>query len=449
MLARPPRNNRNPRGVNQNKNENPPSPPRVNLSREYMMAMTTIVAATLQGIVNPIANAIQPPPEPQPRGMKYHYESLRRNQVPNFDGNPDSKVSHNWLKNLETQLHLLKIHEELKVEVVTPFLGKRARKGWETISSSLAEVDQISWQIFRNEFSKQYYPAEFRLQKLSEFESFKQISDMTMMEYTSRFNDLGTCVPTIMLDETLKMHHFRKGLNSRIQSALAVFKPKNYADLLGAAMSAETDIRRQEEENKNKRPFIGQSAQGDPKFKRPNHSSGPSKGTFSSDGNKEGKWCATCLQNHIWECYRKTGACFKCGKVGHRIKDCHENKDKGTGPNKPNENKANARVYAITLEEAHNANDVVAGMVLLNKMPANALFDCGATHSFVSKRFAKKLKLEHETLSELLRVATPASKTIETQKVYRNCKIRIGKQNFEAELIQLKMNEFDINLGMK
>ncbi|XP_073289370.1 uncharacterized protein [Primulina huaijiensis] len=268
------------------------------------------------------------------------------------------------------------------------------------------------------------------------------------MEYTSKFNDFGTYAPTIMSEETLKMHRFKKELNSRIQSAMAVFRPNNFADLMGTTMSAETDIKRCEEESKNKRPFSSQSAQSGPKFKQPNHSSGPSNGTFTNAVNKEGKWCYACRQNHIGECYRKTGACFKCRKLGHRIKECPENKYKGTGPKKPNGNKTNARMYAITLEEEDNTNDVVAGTVLLNEMPAYVLFDCGATHSFVSRKFANKLKLEHETLSEPLRVAIPASKTIETQKVYWNCKIRISKQIFEAELIQLNMIGFDIILGM-
>ncbi|XP_073046047.1 uncharacterized protein [Primulina eburnea] len=268
------------------------------------------------------------------------------------------------------------------------------------------------------------------------------------MEYTSKFNDLGTYVPTIMSDETLKMHRFKKGLNSRIQSALAVYKPSSFADLMGAAMSAETDIKRREEENKNKRPMNNQSTQNNLKFKKPNYSGGSFKGSSGRTGNTEGKWCDTCRQKHIGECYRKTGACFKCGKVGHRIKDCLDNKDKGPGPNKKHENKTNARVYAITQEEADNSNEVVAGTILLNKMPAYALFDCAATHSFVSRRYAKKLKLEHDILSEPLRVATPASKIIETHKVYRNCKICIGKQIFEVELIQLNMVEFDIILGM-
>ncbi|XP_073057212.1 uncharacterized protein [Primulina eburnea] len=118
------------------------------------------------------------------------------------------------------------------------------------------------------------------------------------------------------------------------------------------------------------------------------------------------------------------------------------------GPNKQNENKTNARVYAITQEEADNTNEVVSCTVLLNEIPAYTLFDCGATHSFVSRRFAMKLKLEHEILSEPLRVTTPASKTIETHKVYRNYIICISIQIFEEELIQLNMIEFDIILGM-
>ncbi|XP_075504512.1 uncharacterized protein LOC142541953 [Primulina tabacum] len=155
---------------------------------------------------------------------------------------------------------------------------------------------------------------------------------------------------------------------------------------------------------------------------------------------------------HSRECYRNTSACFRCGKLGHRIADCPKNMEKGIKPNaenhKPVKNKLNARIFAITQEEADNANDVVAGIILINKMHAYVLFDCGATHSFVSKIFAKKLKLKGETLSEPLRVAKSASKMIETYRVHQNCKICIGNQIFKAKLIQLNMAEFDTILGM-
>lgn len=86
MAEIPPRSNCNLTNLNNNDSNRdknpPPPPPRVNLSQEDMMAITTIVATTLQRFVNPNENANQPPPELQPYGIKYHYKSFRRNRIP-------------------------------------------------------------------------------------------------------------------------------------------------------------------------------------------------------------------------------------------------------------------------------------------------------------------------------------------------------------------------------
>ncbi|XP_075489433.1 uncharacterized protein LOC142528268 [Primulina tabacum] len=318
----------------------------------------------------------------------------------------------------------------------------------------------ITWRNFRETFLKQYYPAEVRLQKLSDFENLTQAPDMSVVEYTSQFNALGSYAPAIMADEVLKLHRFKRGLNSRIQSALAVYQPANFADLMGAAIRAETDIRRREGENKNKRPHAGQSSQGGQKFKKPNQSGGPSPGQTSAANHQGPKPCPKCGFRHPGECRRASGACFGCGKAGHRIADCPTaanqaaGPNKGTGPNvganpnKPKENKPNARVFAMNQEEADDANEVVSGTILLQKVHAYALFDCGATHSFVSKRFAKKVGLKPESLTEPFRIATPTSKTIETHEIHKDCKIGIANQTFSADLIQLVMVDFDIILGM-
>ncbi|XP_075478896.1 uncharacterized protein LOC142519752 [Primulina tabacum] len=371
MAGRPPRANRNPRYAN-NRNDNngnpnpdrnpPPPPPIVGLSQADLMAIATIVATTIQGLGNPNGNGNQQPqPPPAQNGSKYHYESLRKNCCPVFKGDADPESKQNWLKSVETQLRLLEIPEALKVE---------------------------------------YFPAEVRLQKLSEFENFSQTPDVSVVDYTSRFNDLGTYAPKIMADEVLKMHRYKKVLSSRIQSSLAVYQPTSFADLMGAAVRAETDIKRRENENKNKRPLTGQSSQGKPPLKRPNQSSGSFK--------------------------------------GHRIASSPEPLKRGTkpnldaNPNKPKENKPNARVFAITQEEADNANDVVAVVL----------------HSFISERFTRKLGLIPELLVEPFRVATPTNKTIETHRMHQKCKICINEQLFQAELIQLNMVGFDIILGM-
>ncbi|XP_075475739.1 uncharacterized protein LOC142510749 [Primulina tabacum] len=141
---------------------------------------------------------------------------------------------------------------------MVPFLEDKVGKWWEAISPAMTAAGPITCQRFKEAFLKLYYPAEVRLQKLSEFENFSQAPDMSVVEYTSQFNALGSYAPTIMADEVLKLHRFKKGLNSRIQSALAVYQPANFLDLMGAAIRAEADIRRREGENRNKRPLSGQ-----------------------------------------------------------------------------------------------------------------------------------------------------------------------------------------------
>ncbi|XP_073303019.1 uncharacterized protein [Primulina huaijiensis] len=464
MAGRPPRNNRNPRYANNRDdyNEDPNTdgnpPPRMGLSQADLMAIATIVATTLQGLGNPNAN--QPPPPPPPNGIKFHYESLRKNRCPIFKGDADPEVGQSWLKSIETQLRLLEVPEALKVDVIVPFLEDKAAKWWEAVSPAMTATGPVTWQNFRETFLKQYYPAEVRLQKLSEFENLTQAPDMSVVEYTSQFNALGSYAPTIMADEVLKLHRFKRGLNSRIQSALAFYQPANFADLMGAAIRAETDIRRREGENKNKRSHAGQSSLGGQKFRKPNQSGGPSSGQTSAANHQEPKPCPKCGFRHAGECRRASGACFGCGKAGHKIANCPTaanqaaGPDKGTGPNlganpnKPKENKPNARVFAINQEEADDANEVVSGTVLLQKVPVYALFDCGATHSFVSKRFVKKLGLKPESLAEPFRIATSTSKSIETHEIHKYCKIGIANHTFSANLIQFVMVDFDIILGM-
>ncbi|XP_073041787.1 uncharacterized protein [Primulina eburnea] len=406
------------------------------------MAIATIVATTLQGLGN--QNANQPPPPPPQHGVKFHYESLRKNRCPTFSGAADPEVSQSWLKSVETQLRLLEVPDALKVDVIMPFLEDKAAKWWEAVSPAMTAAGPITWRIFRETFLKQYYPAEVRLQKLSEFENFSQALVMSVVEYTSQFNALGSYAPTIMANEVLKLHRFKKGLNSRIQSALEVYQPANFSDLMGAAIRAEADICLREGENRNKRPPISQPSQDRPMFERPNQSGGPPSGQFSTNNHQGLKPCPTCGFKHSRECRRAS----ECPTAANRPAGPNRGTgiNAGAGPSKSKEDKPNARVFAITQEEADDANDVVSGTI--QQVPAYVLFDCGVTHSFMSKRLAKKLKRKPVKLTEPFRIATPTSRAIETDEIYRDCKISISDQTFSADLIQLVMVDFDVILGM-
>ncbi|XP_073138984.1 uncharacterized protein [Henckelia pumila] len=246
---------------------------------------------------------------------------------------------------------------------------------------------------------------------------------MTVVEYTSKFNELGSYAPKIMGDDDLKLHRFKKGLNICIQLALVVYQPAKFADLMRVAIRAKSDIKHRESDFKNKRPLTNQSSQNGQKSKRPNLSGGASKGTFTAPNRPSAKLCLTCNFQHERECRRKAGACFNYGNLAHRIADCPKPVKPRNGSNantmqvQPKETKSNACVFAITQEEAEDANEVVAELI-------------------------------SEKLTEPLRVATPASKIIKTLKVHRKCRICIHDQTLDAELVELNMVEFDVILGM-
>lgn len=277
---------------------------------------------------------------------------------------------------------------------------------------------------------------------------------MSVVEYSSQFHSLGTYTPTIMADEALKMHRFKKGLNSRIQSALAAIEPISLDQMMGASIRAENDIKRHEGENKLKLPVSTHYKQPDQQSKKPRFSrdrlvSSQNKGTTP---NKEIIWCPSCKTTHISECRINTGACFCCGKMDHRVAHCpfpdpRNGPTEVAAPYKPKENKPNARVYDLSHKEADNSSDVVAGTILANNMQAYVLFDCGATHSFISKRFAKIIRIKSKILKEPYR-AISANRTLETNILYKDVNIRIGTQDFKTNLIQLNIVEFDVILGM-
>ncbi|XP_071686062.1 uncharacterized protein [Rutidosis leptorrhynchoides] len=46
------------------------------------------------------------------------------------------------------------------------------------------------------------------------------------------------------------------------------------------------------------------------------------KGKVEGSGSKSKKSCAKCKRKHSGECFVKSGACFRCGKTDHVLKDC-------------------------------------------------------------------------------------------------------------------------------
>ena len=102
----------------------------------------------------------------------------------------------------------------------------------------------------------------------------------------------------------------------------------------------------------------------------------------------------------------------------------------------------------MTVRDAIRDTDVIAGTLSLNSISAHVLFDSGATKSFISQEFARKLNLKAEPLEEPLRVKIANQEVIHIDQICPNCEMEIEGQNFKVNLISFKLGEFDVILGM-
>ena len=99
------------------------------------------------------------------------------------------------------------------------------------------------------------------------------------------------------------------------------------------------------------------------------------------------------------------------------------------------EARTQARVYAVTQQDANAAPDVVTGIISILDHDAYTLVDPGTTHSFASKHFLDRFQIKTQPLEGRMRVV-------------RDSKVLIEGQEFPADLVALDMRDFDVVLGM-
>ena len=87
-------------------------------------------------------------------------------------------------------------------------------------------------------------------------------------------------------------------------------------------------------------------------------------------------------------------------------------------------------------------------MISLCDIPVLALFDTGASHSFISRDVCKRLNLELELAGEALAVSIPSGQTLLADCVCKNLDLVVGEKNFTTDLYALEMRDFDIIFGM-
>ncbi|EOX93842.1 Uncharacterized protein TCM_002794 [Theobroma cacao] len=107
-----------------------------------------------------------------------------------------------------------------------------------------------------------------------------------------------------------------------------------------------------------------------------------------------------------------------------------------------------ARVFALTQQEAQTSNAVVSGILSVCNMNARVLFDPSATHSFISLCFASRLGRGRVRREEQLVVSTPLKEIFVVEWEYESCVVRVQDKDTSVNLVVLDTLDFDVILGM-
>ena len=188
------------------------------------------------------------------------------------------------------------------------------------------------------------------------------------------------------------------------------------------------------------------------KFKTGSSSTSTEKGKAPVDQEKAK--CGHCGgTSHTEEqCWKKLGRCFACDSDQHTIKDYPKGRKNANVENQSQQQgttgrpQTKARAYALTGEEGTEPTQVVEGKVLIQNFICKALFDPGASHSFISYDCAKKLNLSPENMSISYEVHTPVGGYHETNIRYPKCPVVIENQDYSADLIELPIQDYDLIL---
>ncbi|KAG5516373.1 hypothetical protein RHGRI_037180 [Rhododendron griersonianum] len=99
-----------------------------------------------------------------------------------------------------------------------------------------------------------------------------------------------------------------------------------YTDVLNVALMSETDNEKPNTSGNEQRRQVSyvppRNQGGSNPFKKQNTgTSGWSQGSSSGGGNQN-RPCGKCGRVHTGQCYRDAGACYKCGQMGHLMRNC-------------------------------------------------------------------------------------------------------------------------------
>ncbi|XP_073017946.1 uncharacterized protein [Primulina eburnea] len=390
-----------------------------------------------------------------PRQQTDIFEQFRMLNPKEFGGTTDPFVAKGWIRSLELHFDYLQMRDGDRARCAIYMLRDDASLWWEGAAHAV-DVATLTWARFKEFFFGKYFPADVRGRLTREFMGLRH-GDLSVADFIRKFDRGCHFVPMIAGDAAQKLRHFIDGLRPTLRRDVMLMRPASYDEATACAFQAEQALRDIDYEMHRKRQQSQSSSQpqkrqfsGPPRQQGQQRPQGHGRRPQQQQQQRppqapgapkpvDGQPCPQCSRFHFDECRWGTFKCFVCGQEGHKAADCPKNKGPTTG-----------RAYVMHAEEAEAAPDstLITGRIYIAGVATHALLDSGATHSFISESFVKRLGIIPVAMDLGFRVSIPSGDQMFTSRIVRGLELTLQQKTVQADLIVLPLPEFDIILGM-
>ncbi|KAE8667225.1 hypothetical protein F3Y22_tig00112429pilonHSYRG00052 [Hibiscus syriacus] len=334
--------------------------------------------------------------------------------APEFKGEAEEGpvVADLWLNDVKIMLEGLHCSDMEKLDGMVSLLRGQARIWWTNVIHRMPN-DQKTWYLFLEEFKHKYIGDQFIREMKQEFLNLKQLN-RTVYEYECEFNKLSRFAAELIRTEKEACEWFVEGLRPRLKEMLIVLNLSSFQEVVNRAKALE---RAQNER------FGDQKAQSSKRTGASSSSVPPKRGRDSGfqyqvrsesvvssargsnqmrarqtqlgksgDGRAQQRHCQICERYHGGACRVESGACFRCGEIGHFLRDCplgtgkpvqsersasisQRGRGRGRGRSQTEfstqqEMRSTARVYNLNISEDNEDPEIIAvGMPRVKGLP--------------------------------------------------------------------------------